>query len=190
MTGRLRSFQTNYGFTLIEIIMTILILGLSSLILVPYFGAIISSPDPVLRERAVALGQSMMDEILAKKWDENTPIGGGPIRTSLESDRGIPAPASGLGTDALETAVRNTWDDVDDYNGLSETNTFSDRNNVSFTLTGYSRSVQVDYISSAAPTIDQSTGPAANSTDTKRIIVTVTAPNNETFTLVAVSCNF
>ena len=65
------------GFTLIEIIMTILILGMVSLILIPYFGAITSSPSPVIRQRAISLAQSMMDEILAKRWDENTPVGGG-----------------------------------------------------------------------------------------------------------------
>ena len=71
--------QQNQGFTLIEIVITIVILGAVAGILVPFFNAIVHSPDPVIRERAISLGQSMMDEIMAKKWDENTPMGGGPI---------------------------------------------------------------------------------------------------------------
>ena len=74
----------NQGFTLIEIIITIVILGAVAGILVPFFNAITHSPDPVIRERAISLGQAMMDEIMAKKWDANTPMGGGPICTTGE----------------------------------------------------------------------------------------------------------
>jgi hypothetical protein len=86
---------------------------------------------------------------------------------------------------------RHNWDDVDDFNGHSNTNNFLDQNNNGFSLTGYGRSVQVDYIASSANPIDHNNpAPAGGATDTKRIIVTVTAPNGETFNLVAVVCNF
>ncbi|MEA3547813.1 MAG: prepilin-type N-terminal cleavage/methylation domain-containing protein, partial [Thermodesulfobacteriota bacterium] len=71
--------QFSSGFTLLELIMTIVILGSTSLILVPFFQSISRSPDPMLRQRAISLGQAMMDEIMSKKWDEETPNGGGPI---------------------------------------------------------------------------------------------------------------
>lgn len=138
----------NKGFTLIEIIMTILILGLSSLILIPFFGAIVHSPDPLIREKAISLGQALMDEILSKRWDHNTPNGGGPIKTTESNDTGATDCTAGctggvridcyrcthsgypnyLATDPLgreggenPTADdRTLWNDIDDYIGLDE----------------------------------------------------------------------
>jgi hypothetical protein len=61
-------------------------------------------------------------------------------------------------------------------------------------LTGFSRSVAVDYIASNEPTMDFDTASAGsldtNATDSKRIMVTVISPQDETFKLVAISCNF
>lgn len=182
------------GFTLIELVMTILILGSVSLILIPFFNSITHSSDPIIRQRAVALGQAMMDEISGKRWDENTPIGGGPIVTG-ESPVGTSRGGALLtGSDpvtaiATEEGSRTSYDDLDDYNGLSETNTFSDQLGGTFTFTGYSRTVSVDYIAGDSSPIDKNTPAAAGSTDSKRIIVTVTTPLQETFTFVVVRCN-
>lgn len=189
------------GFTLLELIMTIIILGLSSLIIVPFFQSISHNPDPMLRRRAISLGQSMMDEILAKKWDENTPNGGGPICTT-ESGTGRTSitscvnQAGNIGLDAGETTTnRGNWDDVDDYNDFpTETDTFKDQENNTFNLAGYSRSVSVRYIPSNSDPIT-ATSPAgttsqAGATDSKKIVVTITSPLSETFSFVMVSCNF
>ncbi len=181
------------GFTLIELVMTILILGSVSLILIPFFNSITHSSDPIIRQRAVALGQAMMDEISGKRWDENTPIGGGPIVTGEStvgtSRGGTLLIASDVTAIATEEGSRTDYDDLDDYNGLSETNTFSDQLGGTFTYTGYSRTVSVDYIAGDSSPIDRNTPAAAGSTDSKRIIVTVTTPLQETFTFVVVRCN-
>ena len=187
-------FRAIAGFTLIELVMTILILGSVSLILIPFFNSITHSSDPIIRQRAVALGQAMMDEISGKRWDENTPIGGGPI-VSGESTVGMSRGGTLLtGSDpvtaiATEEGSRTSYDDLDDYNGLSETNTFSDQLGGTFTYTGYSRTVSVNYIASDSSPIDKNTPAAAGSTDSKRIIVTVTTPLQEIFTFVVVRCN-
>lgn len=182
--------QHNQGFTLIEIVVTIVILGAVAGILVPFFNAIVHSPDPVIRERAISLGQSMMDEIMAKRWDENTPMGGGPLRTN-ESTRGATwaTPVVNLGADAGED--RTTYDDADDYRSMPvEIDNFTDQNGNTLNLTGYRREVAVDYIASSSGTITN-TLPAvsANRTDTKRVVVTITSPTGEIFTFVAVTCN-
>lgn len=181
------------GFTLIELVLTIIILGFSATILLPFFTAITHSPDPVLREKAVALAQAMMDEIMAKKWDENSPNGGGPIYSG-ESPAASSRPftgivtASGIGLDVSET--RTTFDDVDDYNDINETNSFIDQNGEATAMDGFTRTVAVAYISSSANPIDDTTATAGGTTDSKRIMVSVTiTPLGETFTLVAVSCN-
>jgi MSHA pilin protein MshD len=187
--------QGSSGFTLIELVMTIVILGFLSMILVPFYTSITHSPDPMLRQQAVSLGQALMDEILAMRWDENTPVGGGPIGPTTESVRGITIAASTIGRDTGELANNRTnWDDVDDYDGHANTDTFYDQNNNPFTLKGYNRYVTVTYIPSNSDPITADSPPgvtaSTQATDTKRIVVTVTNPLQETFTLVSVSCNF
>jgi MSHA pilin protein MshD len=182
--------RKNQGFSLIEIVITIVILGAVAGILVPFFNAIVHSPDPLIRERAISLGQSMMDEIMAKRWDNNTPMGGGPLRTD-ESTRTMTwaTEVASLGTDAGED--RTTYDDVDDYRSMPvEIDNFTDQEGNTFSLPGYRRQVFVDYIASSSTTItDQLPTASANRTDTKRVVVTITSPLGEIFNFVAVACN-
>jgi len=198
------------GFTLIELVLTIVLLGFSAMIMIPFFSAITHSPDPVLREKAIALAQAMMDEITAKKWDENSPNGGNPpictaestgaaTRPSLDPGCTFPgvgpvASAIGLDGEAVGANNRMLWDDVDDYNGVSEPvgGHFYDQNGGELlgNITGFTRTVVVDYIASNVSPIDSSTPVSATITDTKRIMVRVTSPLGETFSLVAVLCNF
>ncbi|MBU1405378.1 MAG: type II secretion system GspH family protein [Proteobacteria bacterium] len=183
-----KPLRQNAGFTLVEIVITIVILGAVAGILVPFLNAIVHSPDPVIRERAISLGQAMMDEIMAKRWDENTPMGGGPLNTA-ESARGTVVPVPALGVDAGED--RTTYDDVDDYNSMPpEIDNFTDQNNNTFNLPGYRRQVTVRYIASTANPIDENTPAAAGTTDTKLVVVRITSPLGEIFNFVAVACNF
>ncbi len=189
------------GFTLVELVLTIVILGAVSLIFIPFVNSIIHSPDPMLRQRAVALGQALMDEIVAKRWDENTPVGAGPIcsgespskgaRPSLVDNCAAPGArtASAIGADTGETQ-RTLYDDVDDYNAMAEeVDTFHDQQGTAFSLPGYRRKAMVRYIASNLATIDRNTTAAGSTTDTKLIIVEVTSPNAETFTFVAAMAN-
>ncbi|OGQ94085.1 MAG: hypothetical protein A2521_05450 [Deltaproteobacteria bacterium RIFOXYD12_FULL_57_12] len=189
------------GFSLLELIMTIIILGLSLLVLVPFFTSITRSPDPMIRQQAVALGQALMDEILAKKWDQNTPLGGGPLNTTESSRVAANGPVSNaIGLDGEATTDRTGWNDVDDYayinfgGGAFENGNFIDQAGVAFTLPGFKRWVEVDYIASNSATIT-ATVPAsagkflAGATDSKRIVVTVETPKGERFVFVAVVCN-
>jgi len=221
-----KTLRHNQGFTLIEIVITIVILGAVAGILVPFFNAIVHSPDPEIRERAISLGQAMMDEIMAKRWDENTPMGGGPIITTTESANPGPAciatpcsctdrisryacnnPNYTLGIIATpqpalpqahfipEEATRQDYDDVDDYDGWHEKDSFQDPTDSTktFSMPEYELWVSVRYIASsnATGTIDQNTtaAPEGTTTDTKRVVITIKSPLGETFTFVAVACN-
>lgn len=186
------------GFTLVEIVLTIILLGAVAGILVPFFTAITHSPDPVIRERAISLGQAMMDEIMAKRWDENTPVGGGPICTGESPDQATrptlidacvtgATPTASLGADGGEARI--DFDDVDDYNNINEAGNFTDQNGAGFVLTGYIRQVAVSYIASNTSPIDQTTAAAAGITDTKLVVVRITSPLGEVFNFVAVACN-
>ena len=150
-----------------------------------------------------------MDEVLAKKWDNTTASGGGPIVTSetITGSRGTDGTRIATITAALgpETAApdnenataddRSDWNDIDDYNGASEPvgGFFFDQTGSQLpnTFSGFSRTVSVNYIASNAPSIDATTPTSATTaTDSKRIVVSVSSPLGETFTLVAIACNF
>jgi MSHA pilin protein MshD len=191
--------RNSKGFTLIELIMAIILLGFVSLIMIPFVTSIIHSPDPALRQRAISLGQALMDEITAKKWDENTPTGGGPICTTESPDQTarpslidncvtVATPVATLGNDA---EARINFDDVDDYDGLTASDNFTDQNGAGFSLPGYSRTVSVTYIASDSnPVTGASPAAAATATDSKRIVVTVVTPRQETLVFVTLACNY
>jgi len=202
-----KTLRQNQGFTLIEIVITIVILGAVAGILVPFFNAIVHSPDPVIRERAISLGQAMMDEIMAKKWDKNTPMGGGPICTTGESGTGrgtgtytLTCPdvspenknASTIATIAGTITDRSLLHAVDDYNGWMEpkNGNFYDQNGKPFSMPNYTRAVTVRYILSKTDPITWETDyTGGKTTDTKLVVVTVTSPRGEVFNFVAVACN-
>jgi MSHA pilin protein MshD len=145
--------------------------------------------------------------VLSRRWDENTKVGGGPLcsgesgvgRGSKSYGQPLAVCPDASGDNLNASAVvgaesgenRQSYDDVDDYNSMNpETDTFTDQAGVSFTYTGYSRSVTVDYVASNGAVIDGSSPTSAGTTDTKRVRVTVTNPLGENFIFVGLACNF
>ncbi|HCC54771.1 MAG TPA: hypothetical protein DEQ20_07600 [Desulfobulbaceae bacterium] len=182
--------QGQTGFTLIELVLAIVILGSVSIMFIPFYQSIAHSPDPVIRQRGIALAQGLMDEIMAKKWDNNSPVGGGPLCTGESTRGGCTVNATSLIVGLETEATRANYAAVDDYAAHSEADIFRDQNEDSFTMTGYSRQVQVCYIASTSnPITHATTCVTGSTTDSKLIVVTVTTPTNETLRLVSVSCN-
>lgn len=101
------------GLTLAELVVVIAILAVAMVgVASGIFAAISRTSDVMVETRAVALAQSYLDEILGKRFDEQS------------APRGIPpcnpcTAQSGFGTDGAE-AERDDFDDVDDYQGLDE----------------------------------------------------------------------
>ena len=127
------------GFSLIETIMVVVVLAIAipSLLLRIWTGTR-ASANGEYTTIANHLAEDLMEEILEKRWDENTPSGGGTIPNGSKT-----APAS-FGTAEGET--RTTFDDIDDYHGLSE-NPPKDATNTS--MTGYddfTRTVSIIYV--------------------------------------------
>lgn len=100
------------GFSLVEIIITIVIIGIALTAAVAGWGTIARhSADVMWQTRVSYLGQAYLEEILSRRYDELTPLGGSPICA--------PCTAEGsFGADSGE--IRSTFDDVDDYHNLSE----------------------------------------------------------------------
>ena len=115
--------KSQSGLSLIEAIIFILIIsiGLTGIISV-YLYTTRHSADSMLSLKTVELSQSLMDEILSKGYDENTPVGGGCVEGYANTNCGSGTNAQALvvgnfGTNPGET--RSRFDDVDDYHNLA-----------------------------------------------------------------------
>jgi len=99
------------GFTLIELIVGITLVAIAATLftklIVP---AVRQSAEPLVQQRAASLAEALMDEILSKRYDENTPEGGVPPCSASTTPC-----STTLGPDTGETS-RADYDDVDDYN--------------------------------------------------------------------------
>jgi hypothetical protein len=84
-----------------------------------------------------ALASDLMEEVLSKSWDENA-TAVGPISDGLKT-----LPAS-LGPESGET--RPAFDDIDDYNGYSESPPKVQDGQVLADFAEFTRSVQVYYV--------------------------------------------
>jgi MSHA pilin protein MshD len=100
--------QTNRqgGFTLMEVIVFIVVVAIAMGALLAVFNeSVVNSVDPAVRIKALEKAQATLDEILARKFDENTPTGGVP---ACDSPAGLPC--SGI-------SPEGDFDDVGDYHG-------------------------------------------------------------------------
>jgi len=117
------NFMTKHiskGFTLIETIIGIVLLSISfSLITTLIYPLTEQSADQLHQIRAAELGQSMLNEIQNKAFDEKSDKTGGNIRCGEPSETPCTLNVN-LGPDNTGTLeTRSEFDDVDDYNNLN-----------------------------------------------------------------------
>ena len=104
--------QRQKGFTLIELIITIVVISIALAGMLGAFSSSMArSADPLWRNKTIKLAQLYMDEILSKRYDENTPVGGMPAAATISCQP--------FSADSGELNNRALYDDVDDYSGLS-----------------------------------------------------------------------
>jgi MSHA pilin protein MshD len=146
-------YSREKGFSLIELVITIVVLGIAlSALTASLFSGVGRNADPLWQSKATQLSQAYLDEILSMRYQESSPLGGGSIGSCAEE-----------GIEAGETS-RSLFDDVDDYDGLSETADFLDTTTAS-SYAGYTVSIAV--------TCDDF------SINSKLIAVTITSPANQ-----------
>jgi len=163
------------GFTLIEIIVSIVVFGiLITLLIVGFAPNIRRGADPLFSMRAVELGQSYLEEILGKRFAENSPPGNG-LRCG---ETGGPGACSAIGA---EEAGHNSFDDVDDYNGLNEMPPIDSSGAPRAGYDNFRVQVSVSYAGADI---------GVNNTDAKRITVTVTDPSGNASLFSAYKANF
>jgi MSHA pilin protein MshD len=131
------------GFTLIEVIVTIVVLAIASTSILSVFTSTVgTSGDPMLQQQAISIAEAYMEEISLKDF----------------SDPQDPE----LGTSEAGES-RATFDDIQDYNSLSDLLVRDQNNNVITAFDGFTVTVAV-------------TGSALNgipAADSMRIDVTV-----------------
>jgi MSHA pilin protein MshD len=173
------SMKTSQGFSLIEIVITIVLVGAMMAGMTAIFTANIAhSHRPYLRQRSLVVANAFLEEIQRKRWDDNTPIGGGCVNTGTTCLASV-FPEAGMGT---EEGARADYDDVDDYDTI--TNQTPPQDSSGAAMPGYSGfSVTVTVTKPGAWN-----GVAA--ADVKLITVSVTSPSAEVTTLQSYRLNF
>jgi MSHA pilin protein MshD len=165
------------GFTLIELIAGIVVIAIVTLVVTTGLGQLFrQSIDPWQQVRATEVGQSLMNEIMARRFDENSNVGNQYVRCSEGSGScTTPAPCPSDGnTPNAEEAQRKQFDDVDDYNGLK--------------LNGAQLSDSSPNRYDGFDALVCVTEKATN--ELKRITVTVTTPQNESIEFSAIKGNW
>lgn len=167
------------GFTLVETVIVIVLVGVMMAGMTSLFmNNVSNSHRPYLRQKALAVTNAFMDEILRKQWNEATPLGGGCVNTASGSCVTGPAVIA-IGTDGESRA---TYDDIDDYHGLSQSPPQDSSGTDMPGYAGYTVNVSV-----VQPGANWNAVPTA---DVRLITVSVTSSSNETLSVSAYRVNF
>jgi len=167
------------GFTLVETIIVIVLVGVMMAGMTALFiNNVGNSHRPYLRQKALAVSNAFIDEILRKQWNEATPLGGGCVNTASGSCATGPAVIA-IGTDGESRA---TYDDIDDYHGLNQSPPQDSSGTDIPGYAGYTVNISV-----VQPGANWNAVPAA---DVRLITVSVTSSNNETLSVFAYRVNF
>ena len=162
------------GFTLIEVVMIIVILGIIMPGIMLYFiTGVKDSAIPQKRTTAVFLAEALMEEIKSKQWDENTGV--------ITFDSTCSNASAVLGADVGETRIN--FDDIDDFNLVAGVSPPQNSQGASLgtAYQSFSQTVVVIYV--AATDLDTS---VVGSTCYKRISVSITdTTSNETISLIS-----
>ncbi|MDY6978297.1 MAG: prepilin-type N-terminal cleavage/methylation domain-containing protein [Pseudomonadota bacterium] len=182
--NKARVTNVDTGFTLVEMVVFIVVLavGLSGVVLV-INRTLLDAPEALVNTRAMEISQLYLDEILAKKYDNNTPQGGTPPCNTagnpcIPDDTCNHADPNTFGSDSES---RDQFDDVDDY-CTTDFQTVADANDNDLpNYDGYDIKVDVVYAG---------TDLGLNLDQAKRITVTVRTPRNQQIPVTVYRTNF
>ncbi|WP_448549019.1 type IV pilus modification PilV family protein [Thalassotalea fusca] len=188
--GEMRSAGKVAGFTLIETIVGLVVLALSYAVISQFiFPAITRHADQLHSIRAAELGQSVLNEILTRAYDENSDHVSGALRCG-DTANGAPE-CTAVGNfgpdpdpdpliDPDETDSPDNYNDVDDYHGASFPGSDIDES-----YEGYIVDIDVCY----DPDYDDSCD-SSNRNVAKRVRVTVTTPLGDSIVFASYRSNF
>jgi len=118
MSPKLIKYHLQAGVTLVELILSMVIISIALTGIFTVMNLTVShSADPIIQHQAVSIAESYLEEILLQAYAN--PTGG------------------------YSGSDRSQFDDVDDYNSLSDTGVHDSLGNVVAILSGYNVSVVV-----------------------------------------------
>lgn len=166
------------GFTLVELIMTLVIISIASVgIFSALSFALKHQSDGIWRSKSIALAESYTDQIMMRRFDEASPLGGVPAC--------LPAQCSASAAfDDGES--RAHFDDVDDYDGLDDMPPLDEGGVPLNGFAGYRVAVAVRY----ATATEVASFALNDPTDMKLITVSVTPPGKPAMDFRVVRANF
>ena len=86
---------SQHGFSLIELVIFIVIVGVAVAgVTLQFSTSVAQSAAPLLRQKAIAIAHTYLDQMQAVKWDETTPLGGG---SGSQSTVGLDGESCSLG---------------------------------------------------------------------------------------------
>ncbi|ATC85193.1 type II secretion system protein [Pseudoalteromonas arctica] len=176
------------GFTLIELIIGIVMFAIAlSIITALIAPQAKKSAEPIIALRASEFGQSLMNEIQSKSFDEHSDRSA-PFRRCGETTLGAePCTAEGnLGVDNLGAGLetRTSYNDVDDYIALSNQPITNSLGEVLSEYSDFNLVVTVEYDS------DFNELTINDGTTFKRITIEVTSPLGEVYGFSAYKGNY
>jgi len=175
------------GFTLIEIIVGIVVLSITYAVLSNFIYPLASqSAAQVHQIRAAELGQSMVNEILGKAFDENSDMSGGEDRCG-EISADLCTTSVNLGADGSEE--RDDYNDVDDYDSIDFEDEMlnSQGGSLSDIYTGFTMNVTVIYDSDYSGAYDAGVDDEKTA---KLITITVRSPQDDDYIFSVYRVNF
>ena len=132
------------GLSLIELLVFIVVVGIAVTGVLSVYSSISrTSVDPMIRKQAVAIAESLLEEVLAKPYTYCDPDDAN-VETAT-SAAGCSVAETAMGPEAGETRYSNLtpFDNVNDYNGFSMAGIVDLSGNAIVPLAAYNASVQV-----------------------------------------------
>lgn len=167
------------GFSLVELVVTMVVISVAVLGISQALAfAFARQSDGLWQARAVALAESYVEEIMARRYDEAAPIGGVPPCAPAA------VACSAIGSDGGETRAR--FDDVDDYHGLDEQPPLDADGNPRAEYAQFRVQVSVSYLDAAqvaAYGLD-------DASDAKLVTVSVTPPGEAAMRFPVIRANY
>ncbi|WP_246029043.1 type II secretion system protein [Parashewanella tropica] len=163
-------FKSKQGFTLIELVVGMMVLGIGLVLMATMlYPQADRAAENIHRMRAAELAKSLMNEIWSKRYDPNSGVGGIPAC-------GSPSGTSCSSPSSSSVKSRNSFDNLNDYNGLNQNNLMLDSNQTyAQRYPNYQLNVSVS---------------STNLSVSKTIVITVTTPLNEAIRFTAIRSNY
>jgi MSHA pilin protein MshD len=168
------------GLSLIELLVFIVVVGIAVTgVLSVYSLNARSSADPAVRKQALAIAESLLEEVLSKPYTYCDPDDANVETASSPAGCAVPETAMAKEPGELRGSNLTPLDNVNDYNGFPmPVIADPDGNNVP-NLNGYSASIQVQPVANFSGIVPAMPG----DNETLLVTVTVTAPGNLGVTL-------